>query len=149
MNHDTQMLQGICQSIQMGQNRIHAAIQKTRGPALQQALSSQLWEYAAIHRQAQRLLKDRGQKAKRIPKLLLAVSRMETGRKIPGEDCAIAQWMIEDHSRMLLQNHGKHPLDPKVSTLSNRLLQTAQENIAQMTPFLADPPPQKKPPHPA
>jgi len=145
MNHDTQTLQGICQSTQMGQNSIRAAIKKVRSPALQQALSSQLWEYHTIHRQAQKLLQDRGQRAISIPRFLLTLSRLETGRKIPEKDCAIAKWMIEDHSRMLLQNRSKSPLDPKVSTLSNRLLQTAQENIAQMTPFLLEPNPAGKP----
>ena len=139
MNRDTQMLQRICQSAQLGQNDIRAVIKKVRNPAMQQALSSQLGEYAAIHHQAKRLLADRGQSEKRIPGILLAVSRMETGRRIAGKAsaCAIAEWMIENHSRMILQSRGKLPLDPKVSTLSNRLLQTAQENIAQMTPFLS------------
>lgn len=142
MNYDTQMLQGICQSTQLGQNGIRAVIKKVRDPALQQVLSSQLGEYAAIHRQAQRLLKDRGQRAKRIPGVLLAFSRMEAGRNLAGgsSGSSIAERMIEQNkslTRSILQNCGKHPLDPKVSTLSNRLLQTAQENIAQMSPFLS------------
>lgn len=139
MNYDTQMLQEICQSTQLGQNSVRAVIKKVRDPALQQALSSQLGEYAAIHRQAKRLLADRGQNEKRIPGILLAVSRMETGKRIDGKAsvCAISKWMIEHNSRMILQNRGRLPLDPKVSTLSNRLLQTAQENIAQLTPFLS------------
>ena len=142
MNHDTQMLQGICQSTQLGQNGIRAVIKEARDPALQQALASQLREYKTIHLQAQQLLKDRGQRAKRIPGMLLAFSRMETGMKLAenGSGSAIAQMMIEGNTRgmvqMIRQNRSVNALDPKVSTLSNRLLQTELANIEQMKPFL-------------
>lgn len=137
MSYDTQMLQEICQSTQMGQNSIRAAIKKVRDPAMQQALSSQFGEYDAIRRQAQRLLQERGQRVRRIPGILLAISRIETGSS---SAASIAERMIEHNkstTRLILQNRSKPTLDPKVSTLSNRLLQTAQENIAQMMPFLS------------
>lgn len=137
MDHDVKILQDICQNAQRGQNDIHAAMKKAGDPAMQEALSSQLWEYEAIHRQAQRLLTDRAKDEKKIPAILLTLSRMDAGRKIEGPNSNIAKWMIENHSRMLQQNRSIPPLDPKVSTLSNRLLQTAQETIRQMQSFLS------------
>lgn len=142
MNHDTQMLQGICQSTQLGQNGIRAVIKDARDPAMRQALSSQLREYETIHHQAQQLLQDRGQSAKKIPGMLLAFSRIETGRKIArsSSGSAIAELMIESNTRgmvqMIRQNRTGNALDPKVSTLSNRLLQTELANIEQMKLFL-------------
>ena len=70
------MLQQICKSTQMGQSGIRAVFTGAREPAMKQALASQLREYDAIHHQADRLLRDRGESAQRIPGLVLAASRM-------------------------------------------------------------------------
>ncbi|MBE6932113.1 MAG: hypothetical protein E7464_01850 [Ruminococcaceae bacterium] len=137
MDHDVKMLQELCQCAQWGQNDLRAAMKKADDPAMRQALSSQLREYEAIHRQAQRLLADRGCDEKKISPLLLTLSRMDAGRKMAGDSPAIAKWMTEHHARILPQNRDTLPLDPKVSTLSNRLLQTEQETIGQMRPFLS------------
>lgn len=142
MNRDTQMLQNICQSTQLGQNSIRAVIKEARDHTMQQALASQLREYEAIHHQAQKLLTDRGQSVKKIPNMVLAFSRMGTGMKLARSGCAsaIAELMIRDSTRGMVQsirqNRSGHALDPKVSTLSNRLLQTELANIEQMKPFL-------------
>ena len=137
MDHDVRMLQELCLSTQWRKNDIRAAIKKAGDPAMRQALSSQLREYETIHRQALRLLTDRGSDEKKIPAFLLTLSRMGAGRKLEGEPSSIAKWMIEHHARMLPQHRGKLPLDPKVSTLSNRLLQTELETMEQMQSFLS------------
>ena len=137
MDHDVKTLQKICQGTQRSQNDIRAAMTKARDPAMLEVLSSQLLEYEAIHRQAQKLLTARAQSEKKIPSLLLSLSRMEAGRNMAENSSDIAKWMIGHHTRMLPQSPDKLPLDPKVSTLSNRLLQTELETLRQMQLFLS------------
>ncbi|MBE7007391.1 MAG: hypothetical protein E7424_09675 [Ruminococcaceae bacterium] len=142
MNQDTQMLQQICKSTQMGQSGIRAVFTGAREPAMKQALASQLREYDAIHHQADRLLRDRGESAQRIPGLVLAASRMGAQMRLArdGSSSKIAEMMIEGNTKGMVksmrQNRALHALDPKVSNLSNRLLQTELTNIEQMKPFL-------------
>ena len=142
MNQDTQMLQQICKSTQMGQSGIRAVMESAKEPAMKQALASQLREYDAIHRQADQLLHDRGETAKRIPALTLSMSRMGAQMQLAmdGTCSKIAEMMIEGNTKGMVksmrQNRALHALDPKVSSLSNRLLQTELANIEQMKPFL-------------
>lgn len=142
MNQDTQMLQQICKSTQMGQSGIRGVMKGATDPAMKQALASQLREYDAIHHMADRLLKDRGQSAKQIPAMVLSASRMSAQMKMARDpsDSAIAEMMIQGNTKGMVksmrQNRAMHVLDPKVSSLSNRLLQTELTNIEQMKPFL-------------
>ena len=57
-----------------------------------------------------------------------------------GSSSKIAEMMIEGNTKGMVksmrQNRALHALDPKVSGLSNRLLQTELTNIEQMKPFL-------------
>jgi len=142
MNQDTQVLRQICKSTQMGQSGIRAIMKRAQEPAMQQALSSQLREYDAIHHQADRLLQDRGQSAPRIPALVAKASRIGSHVKTKrnGSSSSIAEMMIQGNTKGMVksirQNREYHALDPKVSSLSNRLLQTELANIEQMKPFL-------------
>ena len=142
MNHDTQMLQGICKSTEMGQSGIRSVMKSAKDPALQRALASQLREYDAIHHQADRLLQGRGESPKRIPGMAIAFSRMSTGMKMAmdSSSSAIAEMMIEGNTKGMVksmrQNRALTILDPKVSGLNNRLLQTELSNIEQMKSFL-------------
>lgn len=142
MNHDTQLLQGICKSTEMGQSGIRSVLKSARDPAMQRALASQLREYDAIHHQADRLLRDRGESARRIPGPVLTFSKMSAGMKMvrDSSSSAIAGMMIEGNTKGMVksmrQNRTLHALDPKVSSLSNRLLQTELSNIEQMKAFL-------------
>ena len=142
MNQDTQMLQGICRSTEMGQSGIRSVMKSARDPAMQRALASQLREYDAIHHQADRLLQDRGASAKRIPGMALTFSRMSAGMKMAMDNSssAIAEMMIQGNTRGMVksmrQNRALQVLDPKVSGLNNLLLQTELSNIEQMKSFL-------------
>lgn len=142
MNHDTQMLQGICKSTEMGQSGIRSVMKSAKDPAMQRALASQLREYDAIHHQADRLLRDRGESAQRIPGMALTFSRMSAGMKMAmdSSSSAIAGMMIQGNTKGMVksmrQNRALTILDPKVSGLNNRLLQTELSNIEQMKSFL-------------
>lgn len=142
MNQDKQVLRQICKKTEMGQSGIRAVLKRAQEPAMVKALDSQLREYDAIHHQADRLLSERGESAPRIPHLTKLAARMgqrmHTGRY--GSSSTIAGMMIEGNTRGMVQSirEGReyHALDPKVSGLSNRLLQTELANIEQMKPFL-------------
>ena len=142
MNHDTQMLQGICKSTEMGQSGIRSVMERAKEPAMKRALASQLREYDAIHHQADRLLRDRGESAQRIPGMALTFSRMSAGMKMAmdSSSSAIAAMMIQGNTKGMVksmrQNRALTILDPKVSGLNNRLLQTELSNIEQMKSFL-------------
>lgn len=142
MNQDTEILQSICKSTQMGQSGIRAVMDAARDPAMQRALASQLREYDAIHHQADRLLRDRGESARQIPGIVLSYSRLSAGMKMARDSSssAIAEMMIQGNTRGMVksmrQNREYRVLDPKVSGLSNRLLQTELSNIEQMKSFL-------------
>ncbi len=142
MNQDTQMLQQICKSTQMGQSGIRSVMDSAKEPAMKQALASQLREYDAIHHQADRLLRDRGESAQQIPAMVLSFSRMGAQVRLARDSTSskIAEMMIEGNTKGMVksmrQNRALHALDPKVSSLSNRLLQTELANIEQMKPFL-------------
>ena len=142
MNQDTKLLQSICKSTEMGQSGIRAVMKAARDPAMQRALSSQLREYDAIHHQADRLLHDRNETARRIPGLALSFSRLSAGMKMARDSSssAIAAMMIQGNTKGMVksmrENRTLRALDPKVSSLSNRLLQTELSNIEQMKSFL-------------
>ena len=142
MNQDTQLLQGICKSTEMGQSGIRSVMKAAKDPAMQRALASQLREYDAIHHQADRLLRDRGEAVRRIPGPVLTFSKMSAGMKMAmdSSSSAIAGMMIEGNTKGMVksmrQNRTMRALDPKVSSLSNRLLQTELSNIEQMKAFL-------------
>lgn len=142
MNQDKQVLRQICKMTEIGQCGIRAVMDSAQEPALRQALNAQLREYDAIHHQADKLLADRGERAPRIPVLAQMVRRaghrLHTGRY--GSSSAIAERMISGNTRGMVQSiresRACHVLDPKISGLSNRLLQTELANIEQMKPFL-------------
>ena len=106
MNHDTQMLQGICKSTEMGQSGIRSVMKSAKDPAMQRALASQLREYDAIHNQADRLLRDRGESAQRIPGMALTFSRMSAGMKMAmdSSSSAIAGMMIQGNTKGVVKS---------------------------------------------
>ncbi len=142
MNQDTKLLRQIYHNTEIGKSGLRAAMKVTRDPSMQRALTDQLWEYEAIRAQAGRLLKDRGTPAKKIPELLSALTRTRAeGFLVRGRDASgIAERIIHNSTqgmvRSIRQNRSAPVLDPKVSSLSNRLLQTELAGIEQMKAFL-------------
>lgn len=142
MNQDTKLLQSICKSTEMGRSGIRSVMKSARDPAMQRALSSQLREYDAIHYQADRMLHDRNETARHVSGLALSFSRLSAGMKMARDSSssAIAGMMIQGNTKGMVnrmrENRTLRALDPKVSSLSNRLLQTELSNIEQMKSFL-------------
>lgn len=142
MNQEIQMLRQISRKTQKGQSSIRIALKRANEPALAKALTAQLREYDLIHMQAQKLLTSRGETVHSQSVLMqkAAVMGGSLHRKRFDSSSAIAEQVIRGSTAgmvmMLRRVRDCHSVDPKVSGLSNRLLQTELAGIEQMKPFL-------------
>ena len=137
------MLNSIRKTTQMGCIGINAVLNETRNQEFQEALRSQLREYDEIYNEADRLLRERGGQVKSVHPLVKQSSVLSSRLRVrASEDTTskIAELMLQGNTRGMIKSmHNIRTmgiLDPKVSSLSNRLLQTEQANIDQMKQYL-------------
>lgn len=143
MQNDIPMLQEIRKTTQMGCFGIQTVMDETMHRSFRGALQSQLKEYEKIFNEADRLIKEKGAQGKNISPFAKIGSAMSSKMKIrtSSEPTAkIAELMLHGNTKGMIKSmHNIRTmgvLDPKVSSLSNRLLQTEQSNIDQMKQFL-------------
>lgn len=142
MQQDCEMLNQIRQTTKMGQVGIHAVMKGGLSPEFHHALKSQLQEYDAIYHEADRLLQEHGGRPKNLSPLAKWGSSMASAMKLKtdGSVSKVAEMMIQGNTKGMIKSiqsiRGMGVLDPKVSALSNRLLQTEQANIDQMKAYL-------------
>lgn len=143
MENDIPMLQEIRKTTQMGCYGIKTVMDETLHRGFRSALRSQLNEYEEIFSEADQLLKERGAQPKNInlfAKLGSAMSSKMRVRTSSEPTAKIAELMLQGNTRGMIKSmHNIRTmgvLDPKVSCLSNRLLQTEQSNIDQMKQYL-------------
>ena len=143
MENDMNMLNSIRKTTQMGCIGINAVLNETRNQEFQEALRSQLREYDGIYNEADRLLRERGGQVKSVHPLVKQSSVLSSKLRVrASEDTTskIAELMLQGNTRGMIKSmHNIRTmgiLDPKVSSLSNRLLQTEQANIDQMKQYL-------------
>lgn len=143
MENDMNMLNSIRKTTQMGCIGINAVLNETRNQEFQEALRSQLREYDEIYNEADRLLRERGGQVKSVHPLVKQSSVLSSRLRVrASEDTTskIAELMLQGNTRGMIKSmHNIRTmgiLDPKVSSLSNRLLQTEQANIDQMKQYL-------------
>lgn len=143
MQNDISMLNSIRKTTQMGCYGIQAVLDETEDHEIQEALRSQLAEYENIYSEADRLLREREGRVKNISPLARYGSAMSAKMKVRMSDdptSKIAELMLQGNTRGMIKSvqniRSMGLLDPKVSGLSNRLLQTEQANIDQMKGFL-------------
>jgi len=124
MQNEIEMLRSIRQSTEMGCSGIRAVLPEAQNPAMQSALRSQWKEYDSIYAEADRSML--------TAKLRVRSSRNTTAR--------IAEMLVQGNTRGMVKSmqnlRAMGVLDPKVSSLSTRLLQTEQANIEEMKHFL-------------
>ena len=137
------MLQEIRKTTQMGCFGIETVMDETMHRGFRSALRSQLNEYEQIFNEADRMLKERGAQPKNISPFAKIGSAMSSKMKVrtSSEPTAkIAELMLQGNTKGMIKSmHNIRTmgvLDPKVSCLSNRLLQTEQSNIDQMKQYL-------------
>ena len=127
----------------MGCYGIQTVLDETEDHEIQEALRSQLAEYENIYSEADRLLREREGRVKNVSPLARYSSAMSAKMKVRMSDdptSKIAELMLQGNTRGMIKSvqniRSMGLLDPKVSGLSNRLLQTEQANIDQMKGFL-------------
>jgi len=143
VENDIPMLQEIRKTTQMGCYGIQTVMDETLNRPFRNALRSQMNEYEEIFNEADRLLKERGAEPKNINFLARYGSAMSSKMRVRASNeptAKIAELMLQGNTRGMIKSmHNIRTmgvLDPKVSCLSNRLLQTEQNNIDQMKQYL-------------
>ncbi|MBP3413445.1 MAG: hypothetical protein J6K89_09330 [Oscillospiraceae bacterium] len=143
MTNDIEMLNSIRKSTQMGCYGIKTVMAETSDANLYSELKNQLSEYEKIYDEADALLKERGGKAKNINPMAKYSSSMSATMQVrmaKDPNAKIADLMMRGNTKGMIKSIHNHRsmgvLDPKVSCLSNRLLQTEQANIDSMKTFL-------------
>lgn len=143
MTNDIEMLNSIRKSTEMGIYGIQTVMEETADTSLCRELSNQLEEYERIYEEADDLLRDRGGKAKNVNPMAKLGSSLSAKMKIrmakdPG--AKVAELMVQGNTKGMIKsihnNRTLPVLDPKVSTLSTRLLQTEQSNIDTLKTYL-------------
>ena len=139
MQNEIEMLRSIRQSTEMGCSGIRAVLPEAQNPALR----SQWKEYDSIYAEADRLLRERGVRLSGVNPLakygsmLTAKLRVRSSRNTTAR---IAEMLVQGNTRGMVKSmqnlRAMGVLDPKVSSLSTRLLQTEQANIEEMKHFL-------------
>ena len=145
MQNEIEMLRSIRQSTEMGCSGIRAVLPEAQNPAMQSALRSQWKEYDSIYAAdgILALLRERGVRLSGVNPLakygsmLTAKLRVRSSRNTTTR---IAEMLVQGNTRGMVKSmqnlRAMGVLDPKVSSLSTRLLQTEQANIEEMKHFL-------------
>ena len=137
MQNEIEMLRSIRQSTEMGCSGIRAVLPEAQNPAMQSALRSQWKEYDSVYAEADRLLRERVNPLAKYGSMLTAKLRVRSSRNTTAR---IAEMLVQGNTRGMVKSmqnlRAMGVLDPKVSSLSTRRLQTEQANIEEMTHFL-------------
>ena len=138
MQNEIEMLRSIRQSTEMGCSGIRAVLPEAQNPAMQSALRSQWKEYDSIYAEADRLLRERGVRLSGVNPLakygsmLTAKLRVRSSRNTTAR---IAEMLVQGNTRGMVKSmqnlRAMGVLDPKVSSLSTRLLQTEPAQSAE------------------
>lgn len=143
LDNDVSMLNAIRQTTQMGCYGIKTVLNETANREFRSALRSQMNEYEEIYNEADRLLQERSGQVKDINPMAKYGSAMMSKMRVrtsPNPTAKIAEMMLQGNTRGMVKSmHNIRTmgvLDPKVSSLSKRLLQTEQANIDQMKRYL-------------
>lgn len=139
---ETQLLNHIYQTAEMGCEGIHSVLKYADEPKLVDALHSQLSEYETLQNSAGAMLQARGESAKGIsPMAKLSSEAMATMKAMADHSATnIAEMMIQGSTmgvtKSLRTIRDCDLQDNSVRDLANRLLKTEQDNIEEMKKFL-------------
>ena len=142
MKTNKDILASVLKTAQMGQTGIRSVLKSNPGHNLKQALNDQLDEYDAIEAEAQRIASCRGWILPELTPTAKAMSDMMTRMKLMYQcnDSKIAGMMIQGSMRGVIKGlkneHRYDKSDPNISALSQRLLDSENENIRQMEIYL-------------
>lgn len=139
---DTELLQFIHKTAQMGAESLRDVEPMVRENALHDAISRQIHEYKCIAGCAGRLLEDRGETPAEPGTMARLSSEMMTAAKtmLDPSSSKIAEMVIQGNT-MGITKGTKHLNDytggdRQVKALAKKLIATEQANVEQMKPFL-------------
>lgn len=142
MLKDTDLLNHIRQTTEMGQDGIDMVMEYADYKPFREALQDQKTEYGKIYRAADTMLRSRGEEPKEISMMAKLSSELSSSMKTMHDHSTskIAELMIQGNTRgmtkslqCLDQYNGS---DHEVKALAEKLLRTEEANIEQMKPFL-------------
>ena len=137
------MLNAIRQTTEMGCYGIKSVLNETANREFRGALRAQYDEYAQIYEEADRLLRERGGRIKDLNPMAKYGSAMTSKMRVRASidpTAKIAELMLQGNTRGMIKSmhdiRTMGTLEPRVASLSRRLLQTEQNNINQMKHYL-------------
>ena len=143
MENDIPMLNSIRRTTQMGCYGIKSVMNETVNRDFRNDLRAQLNEYEQIYTEADQLLREHGGRARNLSPIArygAALSAKMRVRTSLDPTAKIAEMMLQGSAKGMIKSmqniRTMGVLDPKVSTLSKRLLQTEQANFNQMKQYL-------------
>ena len=142
MLSETQLLNHIYQTAEMGREGIQSVLKYAEEPSLVQALNSQLSEYQQIQNSAGSMLHARGEPPKGLgPMAKISSEAMSTVKAMADPSATkIAEMMIQGSTmgvtKSLRTIRDSDVRDGEVRRLADRLLKTEQDNIEEMKRFL-------------
>lgn len=142
MLSETQLLNHIYQTAEMGQEGIQSVLKYAEEPKLVQTLNSQLSEYQKIQNSAGSMLHARGEPPKGLgPMAKISSEAMSTVKAMADPSATrIAEMMIQGSTmgvtKSLRTIRDCELKDDSVRRLADKLLKTEQANIEEMKQFL-------------
>ena len=142
MINSQRVLNDIIKTSQMGINGINVVMDKTKEPALRQALKVQRREYSDIEQQAKLLARRKGYQIDQIKPITRRMGAMMSKAQlmVGDADSKIAGMMIQGNTRgmiLSLKNMRRCNLpDSQVAELAQKLLDTEKNNIVSMQGFV-------------
>ncbi len=139
---ETQLLNHIYQTAQMGVEGIDTVLRYAKNPRLTDALTAQRTEYEKLQNSADDMLHARGEPSKGIsPVARLSSEAMSTMKAMTDRSSTnIAEMMIQGSTmgvtKSLRTIRDTDLKDERVRDLADKLLHTEQSNIEEMKKFL-------------
>ena len=142
MKTNREILSSVLKTTQMGQIGIRSVLDAAVQPDLRQALEQQLKEYDRIETEAHSIASQRGWELRELDPAVRAMSDMMVRLRLSkaAPDSKIADLMIHGNTKGMVKGlkniHRSDGRDSRVTTLSQKLIDTETNNIRQMRPFL-------------
>lgn len=139
---DTQLLQYVHKTAEMGIEGLQDVEDRIRDEGLRRAVRQQIAEYKTISKESGELLRAKGHEPE-DPGLMARMSSevMSTAKTFPDASPSKIAEMVIQGNTMGITKGTKHLNDyagddPKVKALARRLISTEQDNVEQMKQFL-------------
>lgn len=142
MMHDTELLQYVYKTTDMGCEGIQSVLNYAQSTALKDKLNEQHKEYEKLRSQAQNLLEARQEPPKGVGTIAkMSADVMSAGKMmVDHTDSKIAEMTIQGNqmgvSKTIKHLHDYGGQDTTVRTLAEKLLATEQANVEQLKSFL-------------